>query len=118
MKEENWIDRMVRRTWERVNNSNLKPIMDNLGLKRGSDNFTIDRDSGYIALKLYSPKVEIRACDNGKVFVHFCYDDNAGAWGGYTRKCEVSDTDIFKNPQWFSIIKKGGVKTTPDIIML
>ena len=118
MKEENWIDRMVRRTWERVNNSNLKPIMDNLGLKRGSGNFTISGDLGFISLKLNSPKVEIQACDNGKVFVRFDYNDNVGAWGGYTRKYEVKDTDIFKNPRWFSIIKKDGIKTSPDVIML
>lgn len=116
--EESWIDRMVRSRWERFDNSKLKPIFDNLGLKRGGGNFTIDGDLGYISLKLYNPKVEIRAYDNGKVFVHFGYNDEAGAWGGFTRKYEVKDPNIFKSPRWKEIIKKGGMETSPDVIMM
>ena len=118
MKEESYIDRMVRRTWERFDKSKLKPIFDNLGLKKGSGGYTIGGDFGYLSLKLYSPKVEIQACDNGKIFVRFGYDDNVGAWGGYTRKCEVKDTDIFKDPKWFSIVKRNAVKANPDVIMI
>lgn len=118
MKEESYIDRMVRQTWERFDKSKLKPIFDNLGLKKGSGEFAISHDLGYIALEIYSPKVEIRAYENGKVFVHFGYDDYVGAWGGYTRKCEVKDTDIFKDPKWFGIIKRNAVKATPDVIMV
>ena len=116
--EESYIDRMVRQRWESFNKSKLKPILDNLGLKRGGGGFSIGGDLGYISLKLYNPNVEIRQYRDGKVFVHFGYDDNAGAWGGYTRKYEVKDPSLFKNRRWLDIIRKEGIKTSPDVIMM
>jgi len=114
-----WIDEMVAERWDSFNRSKLKPILDNLGLKRGGHGFSIGGDSGYIHLRLYNPDVEIREYEhNGKVFVHFGYDDSAGAWGGYTRKYEVTDPAIFKSPRWMDAVKRGGVKTSPDVIMM
>lgn len=116
--EESYVDQMIRRSWERFNRSKLKPIFDNLGLKRGGGGFSLSGDLGYISLKLDNPRVEIREYDNGKVFVHFGYDNNAGAWGGFTRKYEVKDPNIFKKPRWYEIIKRGGMETSPDVIMM
>ena len=110
-----YIDEIVNSAWARFNRSKLKPILDNLGLKRGGKGFSIGGDLGYISLKLYDHDAEVRAYDNGKVFVHFGYDDKAGAWGGYTRKYEVTDPDIFKRPRWKTIIKQGEVKTQSDV---
>lgn len=113
-----YIDSIVSSVWERFNRSRLKPILDNLGLKRGDNGFSIGGDMGYQSLRLYSPNAEIREYENGKLFVHFGYDDKAGAWGGYTRKYEVKDPDIFKSPRWKEIIKREGAKTSPDVIMI
>lgn len=113
---ESYIDEMVRRTKERFNRSRLKPIFDNLGLKSGE--YSIGGDLGYQSLRLYKFDAEIREYHNGQVFVHFGYDDRVGAWGGYTRKYEVTDPDIFKSPRWRETIKSGGVKTSPDVIMI
>lgn len=113
-----YIDEIVSSMWGRFNRSRLKPILDDLGLKRGDKGFSISGDLGYVSLKLYDHDVEVRAYDNGKMFVYFGYDVKAGAWGGYTRKYEVTDTGIFKNPRWKTIIKQGGVKTQPDVIMI
>lgn len=118
MKKEDWADRLVRQRWESFNNSKLRTIFDNLGLKRGGDGFVLDADYGYICFRYYRANVEFRQYHNGKVFVLFGYDDNAGAWGGYMRKCEVKNTDIFKNPRWLSIIKQNGIKATPDVVMI
>lgn len=115
--EERYIDRMIRLRWQRFDMSNLKPIFDNLGLKRGGHGFSIGGDSGYISLRLDNPDVEFRAYNNGKVFACFDYDKNAGAWGGYSRECEITDPDVFKNPKWFDLIKRNGAKKSPDIIM-
>jgi hypothetical protein len=71
-----------------------------------------------MSFKLDKPNVEFREYDNGKVFVLFGYDSNAGAWGGYTQKYEVKDTDIFKSPDWVRTIKSGSTKTQPDVIMI
>ena len=112
-----YIDEMVSRVKSRFERSRLKPIYDNLGLKPGG-RYSIGGDLGYISLKLYDHDAEVRAYDNGKVFVHFGYDNKAGAWGGYTRKYEVTDPDIFKKPKWKTIIQSEGVKTSPDVIMI
>lgn len=116
-KEESYIDRMVRRTTDRFNRSRLKPIIDNLGLKPGSG-YSIGGDLGYMSVRLYAHDAEVRQYDNGKVYFYFGYDDNAGAWGGYTSRYEVKNLDIFKSPRWKSIIKSEGVKTSPDVIMI
>ena len=113
--EESYVDRMVRRAWERFNNSRLRPIFDALNLKKGE--YSIGGDYSYQSLKLLKHDIEIREYNNGRIFVHFGYDGNAGAWGGYTRKCEVKDPSIFSNPRWMSIIKRGGTETAPDVIM-
>lgn len=114
-----YIDEMVSSMWESFSRSKLKPIFDNLGLKRGCHGYSIGGDSGYIHLRLYNPDIQIREYDhNGKVFVFFGYDNRVGAWGGYTRKYEVKDPSIFKNPRWKTIIKQGGVKASPDVIMI
>ena len=113
---ESAIDKYVRWMRFRFDNSGLKPILDVLHLKQGQ--YVIGGDSGYLALKLNNPRVEIREYDNGKIFVHFGYDNNAGAWGGFTRKYEVKDPNIFKNPRWYEIIKRGGMETSPDVIMM
>ena len=119
MKEENWIDRLVRERWESFNKSKLKPILDNLGLKRGDSGFGLSGDSGYISFKLYAKNVEFREYyHNGKVYVFFGYDDNAGAWGGYTRKYEVTDASIFKKTNWMSLVNDSGKKASPDVVML
>ena len=104
---------MVRVRMDRFNRSKLKPIIDNLGLKA-----SIGGDLGYISARLYAFNAEIREYDNGKVFFYFDYDENAGAWGGYTRRYEVKDPDVFKSPRWRSIVKSEGVKTSPDVIMI
>ena len=114
--KESVIDRMIRESNERFNNSRLKPISDNLGLKQ--DQFCISGDLGYMCIKIFNPKVEIRQYQNGRIFVFFDYDDNIGAWGGYSRKYEVKDTDFFKSPKWMETIKDGGVETSPDVIIL
>lgn len=111
-----YIDEMVRRTTDRFNRSKLKTIIDNLGLKPGG--YSIGGDLGYMSVRLYAHDAEVRQYDNGKVYVYFGYDDNAGAWGGYTRKYEVKDLDIFKSPRWKSIIKSEGTKASPDVIMI
>ena len=115
---ENYIDDMIESRWRAFNNSKLKPIFDNLGLKRGGGGFSIGGDLGYISLKLYKDNVEIRQYDNGKVFVCFGYDDNAGAWGGYTKKYEVKDPDIFKTPRWKQLIKSNYSAKSPDVVMI
>lgn len=115
--KESYIDQMVRRTTDRFNRSKLKPIIDNLGLKPGGG-YSIGGDLGYMSVKLYAFNAEVRQYDNGKVFVYFDYDDSVGAWGGYTRRYEVKDPDVFKSPRWKSIIKSEGVKTSPDVIMV
>ena len=113
-----WIDEMVEEIWSRFNSSRLKPILDNLGLKRGDKGFSIGGVLGYQSLKLYDFDAEVRQYDNGKLFVFFGYDGSAGAWGGYTRKYEVTDPAIFKSPRWMNAVKRGGVKTSPDVIMI
>ena len=113
----NYIDRMVSNTLARFNRSKLKHIFDNLGMKPG-DGYSIGGDLGYMSLRLYAFDAEVRQYDNGKVFVYFDYDDRVGAWGGYTRKYEVKDLDVFKSPRWKSIIKSEGVKASPDVIMI
>lgn len=113
-----WIDRMVQARWKRFDNSKLRVIFDNLGLKRGDKGFSLTGDSGYQSFKLYNPNVEFREYDNGNVYVFFGYDDNVGAWGGYTRKYEVKDPSIFNRRNWFNIIKKDSVSTSPDVIMI
>lgn len=112
-----YIDEMVSRVKSRFERSRLKPIFDNLGLKPGG-RYSIGGDLGYQSLRLYDHDAEIREYDNGKVYVFFGYDDRVGAWGGYTRKYEVKDPSIFKNPRWKTIIKQGGVKASPDVIMI
>ena len=113
-----WIDKCVNDTWNRVNKSKLKPILDNLGLARGKGGFSIGGDYNYDSIKLYNPRVEIRAYYNGDVYMFFGYNDNVGAWGGFTKKYEVTDPDIFKTSKWKQIIKNGGVDTSPDVIMM
>lgn len=108
---------MVRAVLNRFNNSKLKIIFDNLGIKQGSRDYILSGDEGYISIKLYNPNVEFRQYGN-VVWMFFGYDDNAGAWGGYTRKYKVVDLDIFKTPKWKQIIKTDGVKATPDVIMI
>ena len=112
-----YIDDMVRSATERFERSKLKTIRDNLCLKPGG-RYSIGGDLGYQSLRLYDFDAEIREYDNGKVFVLFGYDDRAGAWGGYTRKYEVKDPDIFKSPRWKEIIKREGTKASPDVIMI
>ena len=116
-KEENYIDRMVSNTLARFNRSKLKTVRDNLGLNPKDGKYCISGDLGYMSLRLFYCGAEVRQYDNGKVFVYFDYDDSVGAWGGYTRKYEVKDLDVFKSPRWKSIIKSEGVKTSPDVIM-
>lgn len=118
IKEESYVDRMIRAKYERFDRSKLKPIFDNLGLKRGDGKYTLSGDYGYESFKLNSPNVEFREYDNGKVYVLFGYNDNAGAWGGYTKKYEVTDPNIFKSPNWMRLIKQSGEKTSPDVIMM
>ena len=113
----NYIDTMVSNTLARFNRSKLKIVCDNLGLKPGGG-YSIGGDLGYISLRLFYCGAEVRQYNNGKVFVYFDYDDSVGAWGGYTRKYEVKDLDIFKSPRWKSIIKSEGVKASPDVIMI
>ena len=113
-----YIDTMVSNTLARFNRSKLKIVRDNLGLKPGGGGYTIGGDLGYMSVRLYAHDAEVRQYDNGKVYVYFDYNDNAGAWGGYTRKYEVKDLDIFKSPRWKSIIKSEGVKASPDVIMI
>lgn len=117
-KKESYIDRMVRRKTEWFNRSKLKIVRDMLGLKPGGDGYSIGGDSGYMSLRLFTHGAEVRQYDNGKVFVYFDYDDRAGAWGGYTRRYEVKDLEIFKSPRWKSIIKSEGTTTSPDVIMI
>ena len=114
--EESYIDRMVRNRRSDFENSPLKVIVDNMGLKRGE--YTIGGDMGYRCIRLDNPDMEIRLYNNGKIFVHYGYDGNAGAWGGYTRKCEVKNPDFFKNPAWEKIVMSNGAKTSPDVIMM
>ena len=114
----NYIDTMVSNTLARFNRSKLKTVRDNLGLKLEDRKYGISGNSGYMALRLYAYDAEVRQYDNGKVFVYFDYDDSVGAWGGYTRKYEVKDLDVFKSPRWKSIIKSEGVKASPDVIMI
>lgn len=110
-----YIDMMVSMTKARFNRSKLKPILEDLGLKSG---YSIGGDLGYQSLKLYDFDAEVRQYDNGKVYVYFGYDDKAGAWGGYTRKYEVKDPDVFKSPRWKSIIMESASAATPDVIMI
>ena len=117
-KEENYIDRMVSNTLARFNRSKLKTVRDNLGLNPKDGKYCISGDLGYMSLRLFYCGAEVRQYDNGKVFVYFDYDDRVGAWGGYTRRYEVKDLDVFKSPRWKSIIKSEGVKTSPDVIMI
>ena len=119
LSEESYVDRMVNSAWRRFDRSGLKPIFDNLGLKRGGGGFSLGGDFGYTSFKLYNPNVEFRDYDkDGRVFVFFGYDPNAGALGGFTRKYEVKDPDIFKNPNWKRIIQKDSTSTSPDVIMM
>lgn len=117
-KKESYIDTMVNNKLARFNRSKLKTVRDNLGLKPGGDGYSIGGDSGYMSLRLFYCGAEVRQYDNGKVFVYFDYDDRVGAWGGYIRKYEVKDLEIFKSPRWKSIIKSEGVKASPDVIMI
>lgn len=94
----------------------LKAVFDLLRLKPGE--YTLTADMGYKAIELYDPEMQIREYDNGKIFVHYGYDDSVGAWGGFTRKCEVGDISVFKSPKWKSIIMGRGGETTPDVIMI
>lgn len=114
----NYIDTMVSNTLARFNRSKLKTVRDNLGLNPKDGKYCISGDLGYMSLRLYAYDAEVRQYDNGKVFVYFDYDDSVGAWGGYTRKYEVKDLDVFKSPRWKSIIKSEGVKASPDVIMI
>ena len=110
-----YIDMMVSMAKARFNRSKLKPILEDLGLKSG---YSIGGDLGYQSLRLYDFDAEVRQYDNGKVYVYFGYDDKRGAWGGYTRKYEVKDPDVFKSPRWKSIIMESASAATPDVIMI
>jgi len=113
-----YVDRMISAKYDRFDRSKLKPIFDNLGLKRGDGKYTLSGDYGYQSFKLNRPKVEFREYDNGKVYVFFGYNDNVGAWGGYTKKYEVTDPNIFKSPNWMRLISQEGEKASPDVIMM
>lgn len=116
MENESYIDWMVRSIRSRFDRSKLKPILDMLCLKKGE--YCISGDLGYQCIKLIRHNAEIREYDDGKIFVHFGYNESVGAWGGYTRRCEVKDTNIFKDPMWFYTIKQNGTKTSSDVIMI